>query len=193
MGISASQRSIDSASSHASPRAKTSTEASTDDDLSFLPANLVRQCRSLIESFHDIHGFGSLPDILWKFRLAPLIERHRELRNLLRRASTTRSAKKANEGFVEIATALLSLEVLASSFAGWSAIFPVEGNLAREIRQRNGYGNHMPLMEFYLHPPKQISAAAVAALAPRPSRSADDKAAFRPLDARLTGNGRPAV
>lgn len=152
------------------------------DDLAFLPAGLVGQCRALIESFHDIHGFGTLPDMLWKLRLAPLIERHRELREILRKASTTRSAKKANEGFVAIATALLALEVLASSFAGWAAMFPAQGLLARQIRQRSGFGNHMPLMEFYLHPPKQISAAAVAALVPRPSHAGGSNAACRTLD-----------
>ncbi|MFK9818286.1 hypothetical protein ACJEM6_24710, partial [Escherichia coli] len=47
-----------------------------EDDLTFLPKNLTRQCRSLIESYHDVHGFASLPNMLWKFRLGPLIERH---------------------------------------------------------------------------------------------------------------------
>ena len=51
-----------------------------EDDLTFLPKNLTRQCRSLIESYHDVHGFASLPNMLWKFRLGPLIERHSELR-----------------------------------------------------------------------------------------------------------------
>ena len=137
-----------------------------EDDLTFLPKDLTRQCRSLIESYHDVHGFASLPNMLWKFRLGPLIERHHELRQLLRKASTTRSAKKANHGFVEIAATIVSLEILASSFAGWSAIYPFEAEVARDILRRNAHGPHMPLMDFYLYPPKQISAAAVAALAP---------------------------
>jgi hypothetical protein len=41
----------------------------------------------------------------------PFIETHQELRQLLRKASTTRSAKKSNEGFVRIATTILSLEI----------------------------------------------------------------------------------
>src|ERR1700759_182560 len=86
--------------------------------LAFLPATLTAQCRSLIESYHDVHGFACLPDTLWKFRLGPFIERQRELRECLRKASTTRSAKKSSAGFVQIATAILSLEILASGFAG---------------------------------------------------------------------------
>jgi hypothetical protein len=144
-------------------------------DFNFLPKTLVTQCRNLIESYHDVHGFACLPDILWKSRLGPFIERHRELRQFLRKASTTRSAKKSHEGFVRIATTILSLEILASSFAGWGAIFPESAEFAREILKRNGGGQHMPLMEFYLYPPKYvssayISSAAIATLAPPADR-----------------------
>ena len=147
--------------------ALSSTSAKADEvDLSFLPKNLTGQCRSLIESYHEVHGFASLPDMLWKSRLGPFIEKQPELRQFLRKASTTRSAKKANEGFVRIATEILSLEILASSFAGWSAIYPGPGEKARAILKRNARSSHMPLMEFYLYPPKYISTAAIATLAP---------------------------
>src|SRR6202011_194863 len=102
-------------------------------DLSFLPKSLTAQCQSLIESYHDLHGYSCLPNILWKARLGPFIQAHRELRQLLRKASTTRSAKKSNEGFVRIATTILSLEILASSFAGWGAIYPEAGSRAQTI------------------------------------------------------------
>ena len=85
---------------------------------------------------------------------------------LLRKASTTRSAKKANEGFARIATTILSLEILASSFAGWSAIYPEAGSKAQTILRRNSRSTQMPLMEFYLYPPKYLSSAAVATLIP---------------------------
>ena len=42
-------------------------------DLNFLPGNLTKQCRSLIESYHGVHGYACLPDILWKSRLGPFI------------------------------------------------------------------------------------------------------------------------
>jgi hypothetical protein len=111
---------------------------------------------------------------LWKARLKHFIEAHQEFRQLLRTASTTRSAKKSNEGFVLIATTILSLEILASSFAGWSAIYPEAGSMARVILQRKALSPHMPLMEFYLYPPKYISSAAIATLAPPPIRQSGD-------------------
>ena len=111
-----------------------------------------------------------LPNILWKAKLGPFIESHREFRQLLKKASTTRSAKKSNEGFVRIAMKILALEILASSFAGWSAIYPEAGSLAQAILKRNARGPHMPLMEFYLYPPKHISAAAIATLVPPPGK-----------------------
>ena len=148
-------------------------------ELGFLPANLARQCRSLIESYHEVHGFACLPDVLWKFRLGPFIQRQPELRQCLKKASTTRSAKKANEGFVQITTAILSLEILASSFAGWSAIYPEAGETARNILKRHARGPHMPLMEFYLYPPKHISSAAIATLMPPAGRQPHETALYR--------------
>jgi hypothetical protein len=135
-------------------------------DFSFLPESLTVQCRSLIESYHELYGYGCLPNILWMSRLGPFIEKHQELRQLLRKASTTRSAKKSNQGFVKIATTILSLEILASSFAGWSAIHPQAGSWAQLILRRNMRSPQMPLMELYLYPPKYLSTAAVATLAP---------------------------
>jgi hypothetical protein len=112
--------------------------------------------------------------VLWKARLGHFIEAHKEFRQLLKKASTTRSAKKSNEGFVVIATTILSLEILASSFAGWSAIYPQAGLIARAILQHNARSPHMPLMEFYLYPPKYISSAAIATLAPPASRQSTE-------------------
>src|SRR6202165_3830262 len=156
-------------------------------DFGFLPKSLMVQCRSLIESYHELHGYACLPDILWKSRLGPFIEAHREFRQLLRKASTTRSAKKSNEGFVRIAKTILSLEILASSFAGWSAIYPNEGSTARSILQRHARTPHMPLMEFYLYPPKYVSSAAIAKLAPPPSRQPSEAELYRTSEPQLSG------
>jgi hypothetical protein len=156
-------------------------------DFSFLPKSLTVQCRSLIESYHELHGYTCLPDILWKARLGPFIETHREFRQLLRKASTTRSAKKSNEGFARIATTLLSLEILASSFAGWSAIYPEAGLMAHAILKRNGRTPHMPLMEFYLYPPKYISSAAIATLAPPPNCQPGEAELYRMSKPELSG------
>ena len=155
-------------------------------ELGSLPQHLTRQCRSLIESYHEVHGYACLPDVLWKSRLGPFIQKHSELRHFLKKASTTRSAKKSHEGFVQIATAILSLEILASSFAGWGALYPEAAKRAQVILRRDASGSHMPLMEFYLYPPKYISSAAVAALAlsARQSNEADQQPKPAPSDER---------
>ena len=150
-------------------------------DFGFLPGTLIRQCQSLIESYHEVHGYACLPDILWKSHLGPFIEKHSELRQHLKKASTTRSAKKSHQGFVQIATTILSLEILTSSFAGWGSIYPGAADTASTILKRNGPGQHTPLMDFYLYPPKYISSAAIATLAPPPSR--------QPVDSDLSRTG----
>lgn len=91
---------------------------------------------------------------------------------------------------MQIATAILSLEILASSFAGWSAIYPVAGETARDVLKQSAHGPHMPLMDFYLYPPKQISAAAVAALALPQTRSADEAGLYRASRPELLGEKR---
>jgi hypothetical protein len=156
-------------------------------DLSFLPRSLTTQCQSLIESYHELHGYACLPDILWKARLRQFIEAHQEFRLLLKKASTTRSAKKSNESFVRIATTILSLEILASSFSGWSTIYPDAGSLAQAILLRNARSPHMPLMEFYLYPPKYISSAAIAALALPASRHPSEAELYRASPPHLSG------
>ena len=51
-------------------------EQAENPDFSFLPKSLTVQCRSLIESYHELHGYACLPDMLWKSRLGPFIETH---------------------------------------------------------------------------------------------------------------------
>src|SRR3979490_2684737 len=160
-------------------------------DFSLLPKSLAAQCKSLIESYHELHGYACLPNILWKARLGPFIESHRDFRQLLRKASTTRSAKKSNQGFVRIATTILSLEILASSFAGWSAIYPEAGLMAHAILRRHSRSPHMPLMEFYLYPPKYISSAAIATLIPPPNRQPGDAELYRASKPQLPGEKPP--
>ena len=141
-------------------------------DLGALPPTLVAQCRGLIESYHDIHGYACLPNMLWRAELEDFIKKNQGLRQILRKASTTRSAKVSNKGFVEIATAILSLEILASDFASWSTMFPEARSMANALlRMRSA---RMFLMEYYLYPPKHISPAILAALAPPPSQPAGE-------------------
>jgi hypothetical protein len=156
------------------------SDSKTSPDFGFLPQNLRSQCRSLIESYHGLHGFGCLPDILWKAGLGPFIETHREFRRLLKKASTTRSAKKSNEGFTEIATTLLSLEILASNFAGWSTIYPQAAAAAKSILKQHSPLSRAPLMESYLYPPKHLSSAALATLAPPTRHETIEAELFKP-------------
>lgn len=161
-------------------------------DLGFLPKSLTAQCRSLIESYHELHGYSCLPDILWKSRLGQFIETHEEFQHLLRRASTTRSAKKSNESFALIATTILALEILASKFAGWSAIYSEAGSIAHAILLEHARSPHMPLMEFYLYPPKYISSAAIAALAPPPNRPSNGAELCQTSISELSGEQLPS-
>lgn len=134
-------------------------------DFGFLPDGLVAQCRRLIESYHELHGYSCLPDTLWKAGLGPFIQAHREFGQLLKKASTTRSAKKSNDLFAQIATTILSVEILASNFAGWSRVYPQAAARAQPIFKRNTLRPHTPLMDFYLYPSRPISSAAIATLA----------------------------
>ncbi|KRQ00350.1 hypothetical protein AOQ73_19290 [Bradyrhizobium pachyrhizi] len=162
-------------------------DGGNDLDLGFLPADLTVQCGNLIESYHDVHGYACLPDMLWRARLGPFIERHREFRRWLRKASTTRSAKKSNQGFVEIATAILALEILASSFAGWSALYPDAGARALAILKREAGGSLTPLMDFYLYPPKYISSAAISKLTPPRASRTGEAGLYRTSKPELAG------
>ena len=120
-------------------------------DIGFLPESLVKQCRNVIESYHGSHGYFCLPDILWKSRLGPFIEQNPTLGPLLRKASVTRRAKKANECFVTIATTILSMEILASSFGGWSSLYPEAAKKARAFQRRNSVNPQTPLMNYYVY------------------------------------------
>jgi hypothetical protein len=94
----------------------------------------------VIETYHASHGYFCLPDMLWKSRLGLLIESDPTLRNSLWTASAAKSAKKAHQNFVTIAAMLLSLEILASSFAGWSELFPAsEKGPRRREAKRSGF------------------------------------------------------
>ena len=90
----------------------------------FIPKELAIKCRKLIESFHAMHGYGRLPDMLWNSDARDIIECHRDLMRVFKNASKSRGAKRANELFLLIATAIVSLEVLARDFSGWGKRFP---------------------------------------------------------------------
>jgi hypothetical protein len=137
-----------------------------DADFSFVPKTLASKCRRLIETYHAMNGYACLPDMLWQPELRDFIEMHKDFRQIFKRAATTRSAKKANDGFVLIATTILSLEVLASDFASWSARFPAAKRRAAAILQEYTINSRTWLMDRYLYPRSYINPAFINALSP---------------------------
>ncbi|MEW6639459.1 MAG: hypothetical protein AB1586_03070 [Pseudomonadota bacterium] len=143
----------------------------------FIPEALRAQCRNLVHTYHAMHGHACLPDMLWKSGLREFIDKHRNLRDALRKASTARSARIANELFAAIATEILSLEVLAREYANWSAILPAAKLLAVELLERGTPPARTWLMAYYLYPPRFDSPAATITL-PAPAAPSQETAPF---------------
>jgi hypothetical protein len=148
-----------------SPRAKAGRRRLTapvaqDHAFGFVPDELRSQCHRLIVTFHEMHGYSCLPDLLWKAGLASFIERHAALNNALQKASTARSARRANEFFVIIAVEILALEVLARDYASWSGISPAAREKALELLGDGTPASRTWLIEHYLYPPRYDTPAA---------------------------------
>jgi hypothetical protein len=123
-------------------------------EFGFIPDTLRAQCRNLVRSYHAMHGYSCLPDLLWKAGLSGFIDRHRDLREALRKATTTRSARTANSLLEIIATDVLALEVLAREYANWSVMLPAAKIMAAELLEENTPASRTWLMEHYLYPPR---------------------------------------
>jgi hypothetical protein len=151
-------------------------------DFKFVPKYLAAKCRQLIETYHAIHGYSCLPDMLWNTDVRNLIDAHSELHKVFRRSSITRSAKKANDGFVLIATLVLALEVLASDYAGWGRRFPWAKRKAEEFRRAHLPAIRTRLMDLYLYPQRYMNPAFVNALAPPERPRGSDQSSGRDVD-----------
>jgi hypothetical protein len=99
----------------------------------FIPCELAIKCQRLIESYHAIYGYVGLPDMLWLLDARDIIERDRDLTRIFKRAARSRAAKRANDSFLQIATTIVSLEVLARDFSGWGKRFPAAKREAEKI------------------------------------------------------------
>jgi hypothetical protein len=126
--------------------------ATSKSDFSFLPADLTGKCRTLIESYHAMHGFTSLPDMLWTSGARDVIEGDRDLLLDFKRACKSRGARRANDSFVVIAVTVVSLEVLARDFAGWGKRFPTAKSKAEALFGARPPGQRVQLMDLYLYP-----------------------------------------
>jgi hypothetical protein len=138
----------------------------------FIPKELALKCRRLIESYHAIHGYGRLPDMLWNSDARDIIECHRELMQVFKNASKSRGAKRANESFMLIATAIVSLEVLARDFSGWGKRFPAAKREAEAKLVDFPTRQRVWFMDKYLYPSLNTHREIVGALAPSTARLA---------------------
>ncbi len=135
----------------------TRTDGSGDVDwkFGFVPNELAVKCRSLIESFHAMYGYVGLPDMLWLSDARDIIECREDLADLFKRASRSRGAKRANDSFLTIATAIVAAEVLARDFSGWGKRFPSAkreaDKLFADFSQQRVW-----LMDLYLYPPAGV-------------------------------------
>jgi hypothetical protein len=122
----------------------------------FVPAELTARCRELIESYHGIHGYAGLPDMLWLSDARDVIEYDLALTDIFHKASKSRGAKRANDSLMFIAAGIVSLEVLSRDFVGWGKRFPAAKRAAEKLLGDFPPRQQRYLMEFYFYP---VSAA----------------------------------
>jgi hypothetical protein len=135
-------------------------------DFSFLPKALLEKSKPFIVRYHELNGFSSLPDILWHPETHKFIEADLTLKRLFKKSTSSRGAKKANEGFVVIATLILSTEILALGLAGWATRNPMARRKARALLAEYVPGSRARLTERYLYPQIERRRAVLGILAP---------------------------
>jgi hypothetical protein len=136
----------------------------------FVPRELAIKCRTLIESYHSIHGYAGLPDMLWHSDARDFIECHRDLSKIFKLASKSRCAKRADDLFVLIATVIVAMEVLSRDFAGWGARFPSARREAEGLLETYLLRHQMWLMDRYLYPHLGINRKLAVSLSPSPAK-----------------------
>ena len=119
-------------------------------DFRFLPTELTSRCSQLIEAHHGAKGYWNLPDLLWHEETREFIAKQAHLQLVFRRASIARNPKKALRGYVLIMTVMLSLEVLASDFAGWGRRFPMAKRKATAVVNKYLPSTRTRLLDYYL-------------------------------------------
>jgi len=129
------------------------TGAALSPSFRFVPRELATKCRKLIESYHAIYGYVGLPDMLWLSDARDIIECHRDLTRIFKKASKSRGAKRANDSFLLVATTIVSLEVLARDFSGWGKRFPAAKREAEKVLGGLPQLRRTWLMDLYLFPP----------------------------------------
>jgi hypothetical protein len=145
---------VDETFTEASANPATAAEAAAPSpSFRFIPRELATKCQRLIESYHAIYGYVGLPDMLWLSDARDIIERDRELARIFKRATRSRTAKRANDSFLHIASTIVSLEVLARDFSGWGKRFPAAKGEAEKVFSRPSQVRRTWLMDLYFFPP----------------------------------------
>jgi hypothetical protein len=134
--------------------------------LRFVPRELAVKCRKLVDSYHAMHNYACLPDMLWHSDARDIIECHRDLTKIFKNASKTRCAKRANDAFLLIATVIVSVEVLARDFAGWGKRFPSAKREAERLLADFPPRQRRWLLDMYLYPPLGVHREFAGALVP---------------------------
>jgi hypothetical protein len=142
-------------------------------DFRFVPRELAIKCRTLCESFHAMHGYGCLPDMLWHSDARDVIECHRDLHQIFKSAAKTRCAKRANELLLLVATVIVALEVLARDYGGWGKRFPAAKREAEAMLVDFPLRSCNWFMDRYLYPSIGLSRDLSGIL----SRAAEERAA----------------
>jgi len=120
-------------------------------DFSFLPKGLLERCTPIITRYHEMNGYSCLPDILWHPETRNFIEIDTTFQRLFKKSTSSRSAKRANEGLVCIASIILAIEVLSSGVAGWGNRYPNARKKAQALLEEYVPGSRAWLIEQYLY------------------------------------------
>jgi hypothetical protein len=135
-------------------------------DFKFIPKALAEKCRQLVEACHAMPHYPRLPDIMWQGHTRDFIELNGALLQIFKKASVSRSAKKADQGYRIIATVVLALEVLARDYAGWGTRFPSARRKATALITEFRPSAHSWLINTYLYPRGRAGIALASVLAP---------------------------
>jgi hypothetical protein len=119
-------------------------------DLKFLPQELVSSCRKLVDSFHAMHNFTCLADILWRAGVTDFVCINKKLEKAYAKAAKVRRAKRADTIYLEIASALLAIEILSNGLFGWSLRYPAAARRAIRLMDRYLSTDRVQLRDVYL-------------------------------------------
>jgi hypothetical protein len=119
-------------------------------DFTFLPKGLLEKCAQFVKRYHELNGYSGLPDILWHPEIRNFVEIDTTFQRLFKKSTSSRSAKRAKEGLVCIATAILAMEVLSTGFAGWGTRYPAARKKAQALLQEYVPSRRAWLIERYL-------------------------------------------